>query len=73
MVENVKSGITINVDVSATIPEIVICAWNFFFLNSSTWTCENGKYLRSITGESVITCDEITNYLWCNYLWPKLL
>ena len=28
--------------------------------NLSTCTCKNVKYLRSIIGDSVITCDEIT-------------
>ena len=33
----------------------VICATNC----TSTCTCENGKYLGSIIGDSLITCDEI--------------
>ena len=27
--------------------------------NPATFSCENGKYLASITDSSVITCDEI--------------
>ena len=29
------------------------------FWNPSTCICENGKYLASITDDSVITCDEV--------------
>ena len=31
----------------------------YYIWNPSTCTSENGKYLESITGDSVITCDEI--------------
>ena len=30
-----------------------------YIWNPNTCTCENGKYLRSIIGDSVIKCDEI--------------
>ena len=37
-----------------------------YIWNPSTYPCENSKYLDSIiTGDSVITCDEIRG-------WPKL-
>ena len=32
---------------------------NIYVLNHRTGTCENFKYLGSITGDSVIMCDEI--------------
>ena len=31
-----------------------------WFCNPSTCICENGKYSRSVIGDSVIMCDEIT-------------
>ena len=30
-----------------------------YIWNPSTCSCENGKYLASIIGDSVITCDEV--------------
>ena len=35
--------------------------WNVISAKNrtSTCTCENGKYLGSIIGDSLITCDEI--------------
>ena len=59
MVENVtqiKSGITINVDVSAK--NIIYLKKNYIW-NPATFSCKNGKYLASITDSSVITCNEI--------------
>ena len=53
----VKNKIMINVDLSAKICENVF--ENIYILNHSTCTCENFKYLGSITGDSVIMCDEI--------------
>ena len=32
---------------------------NCFFRNPATCECRNGKYARSINGDSVITCDQI--------------
>ena len=54
MVENVtqiKSGITINVDVSAKIKKIYHVYEKDYTWNPSTWTCKNGKYLGSIFGD----------------------
>ena len=31
-----------------------------YFWNPATCNCKNGQYLASIVGNSVITCDEIT-------------
>ena len=31
----------------------------YYIWNSSTCSCENGKYLASITANSVIMCDDI--------------
>ena len=60
MVKNVtqiKSTATKNVDVSAKIRENIYV--KKIFLESYYMTCKNGKYLGSIIGNSVITCDEI--------------
>ena len=60
MVKNVtqiKSTTTKNVDVSAKIRENIYV--KKIFLESYYMTCKNGKYLGSISGNSVITCDEI--------------
>ena len=60
MVKNVtqiKSTTTKNVDVSAKIRENIYV--KKIFLESYYMTCKNGKYLGSIIGNSVITCDEI--------------
>lgn len=60
MVENtaeIKSGITINVDVSAKIRENMCekrCIWNL-----SACNIEIGKCSGSVTGDSVITRDKI--------------
>ena len=61
MVESVieiKSGIMINVDVSAK--KHYICEKDYIW-NPVTCNCKNGKYLASIIDNSVITCDEIIN------------
>ena len=54
MLENliqIKSGIMIHVDASTK---------NIIYeINLSICSCENGKYLASITDNLVITCDEI--------------
>ena len=49
---------TINVGVSAKIKK-KSCVQKNHISNPSTCTCENGRYTRSITDDSVITCDEI--------------
>ena len=33
--------------------------WKRLYWNPATCSCENGKYLTSITDDSVITCNEI--------------
>ena len=53
-----KSGITIKVGVSAIIRRKIVCEKDYF-LNPAKCTCENGEYLRSTIGGSVITCGEI--------------
>ena len=35
--------------------------WKRLYLESCTCSCENGKYLANIMGDSVITCDEIVD------------
>ena len=35
-----------------------VCEKNYIW-NPATYSCENGKYLASITDDSAITCDEI--------------
>ena len=59
MVENVieiKSGIIINVNASAK--NIIYVKKNYIW-NPATCSCKNGKYLASITDNSMITCDEV--------------
>ena len=62
MVENliqIKSGITINVDVNVkTLKKHRVCQKDYIW-NPATSSCENFKYLASIIDDSVITCDEI--------------
>ena len=36
-----------------------VCEKDYIW-NPGTCTCDNGKYLQSMTDDSVITCDEIT-------------
>ena len=58
MEENIvqmNGGITINADVS--LKKRHICERNYMW-NPSTCSCENRKYLVSITDDSVITCDK---------------
>ena len=63
MVQNVtwiKSGIMVNVNVSVKIWKSIMCVKKFIFWNPALETiCQNGKYLGSVTDNSVITCDEI--------------
>ena len=47
------------VDVSANIRKNIFVCEKIYIWNLSTCTCENGKYLESIIGDSEITCDEI--------------
>ena len=54
----IKSRITINVDVSARKQHM--CEKDYI-CKPSTWSCKNRKYLASIIDDSVITCDEIIN------------
>ena len=59
MVENViqiKSGITINV--GASVKKHRACEKDYIW-NPATCSCENGKYLASITDNSMTACDEI--------------
>ena len=50
-----KSGTIINVDATA---KKHICKKDYIW-NPDTWRCKNGKYLTSITDDSVVTSDEI--------------
>ena len=62
MAENVtqiKSGITIHVDVSGEIWEKHNVCEKDYIWNPTTCTCKSGKYLRIIIGKSVVICDEI--------------
>ena len=34
--------------------------WKDYVYNSASCSCENGKYLASIMGDSVIMCDKVT-------------
>ena len=55
----IKSGMKNCVDVSANIRKNIFVCEKIYIWNLSTCTCENGKYLESIIGDSEITCDEI--------------
>ena len=60
MVENViqiKSDLRNFVNVSSKIKKNM--CQRYYIWNPSTCTCENGKYLGSIIGDSVITCDKV--------------
>ena len=60
MVKNItqiKSEITINFSVSAKIQENIMHAKKMYIWVLAACTCENGKYLRGIIDNSVITCD----------------
>ena len=63
MVENItqiKSGIMITVCVSVK-EKSIVCAKKIHIWKCATCSCQNGKYLESIIGYSVITCDGIIN------------
>ena len=53
----IKSGITINVDVSVKIWKNIVSKKEYIW-NLATCSRENGNYLASIIEDSVITCDE---------------
>ena len=62
MVKNVtqiKSGTTINADMSAKIWKNVCKKKQKHFVSCYICTCENGKYLGNIIRDLVIICDEI--------------
>ena len=57
MVENVnkgKSGITVNVNVSANSQENIVCVKKSYISNPKTCTSKNCKYLGNIVSDSVI-------------------
>ena len=53
---HIKSGVTINVDVSAKKHHILK---KDYVWNPATCSCKNVKYLASFIGNSMIMCDEI--------------
>ena len=55
----VKNGTTINVVVIGRINKNIMGAKNICIWNPATCSCENGKYVESITDDSVIMCDGI--------------
>ena len=63
MIENIiqiQIGITINVDASAKIrKKNIVCAKKIAFGILVHILVKNDKYLEIVTGDSVITCDEI--------------
>ena len=54
----VKSGITKHVDANV---KFITYVKIYYIWKSATCSCENGKYLASIMGDKMITCDEIIN------------
>ena len=62
----IKSGITINVGVSVKIQKNIMRVKNYI-LNRATCTCENSKYLRSITDHLLIAYNEIIDTLAKSY------
>ena len=57
----IKSGITIGVGVILKILRNIMCAKKVYIWNPDTSSCENVKYVGSITNDSVNMCDEIIN------------
>ena len=58
-VSQVNSELTINVDVNAKIQENITWVKGIIFgILLHKWTLENGEYLESLFGDSVIKCDE---------------
>ena len=53
----IKSGTKINVDMHTEIQKRHHMCGKDDIWNPSTCTCKNGKYLKSITDNSVITCN----------------
>ena len=69
IVENVtqiKSGTTISVCVSVKIRQNIMCVKKYYICNPATCSCENGKYVGSIIGDSVFTCDKIMEETNCS-------
>ena len=60
-VTQIKSRITIIVGVSAKIRNNIMCAEKDYLWNPATCSWEDGKYLGSTIGDSVITCGETIN------------
>ena len=58
---HIKSGITVNFDVSAKLKENIKHRKNIYIYiwNPSACTCKNGEYAENIIDDSVITCDKI--------------
>ena len=62
LVENVtqiKSRISTNVDVNVKSKKTLCVYIKDYTYNLSTCTCENGKHLENIIGDSLVICDEI--------------
>ena len=55
----IKNEITVSVGVSVKIQKNIVCVKKDYIWNPATSSCENGKYVRSIIDDSVITGDEI--------------
>ena len=61
MIENeiqINSGTIMNVNVRVKILNS-ICLQKNYIWNAATCNCENGKYVGSVTDNSMIRCDEI--------------
>ena len=64
-VTQINGGITINVDVSVRnfmfVKKIIFESfWNLgIFKNPAKCSCENEKYLTTVTEDSAIMCDEV--------------
>ena len=56
---SIKSGIKINVGRSAEIQKKHCVCEKYYIWNPGTCSCENDKYVESITDDSLIMCDEI--------------
>ena len=55
-----KSGITVNVDVSANIRENIMRMKINYIWSLSTCTCESGKYSKIVISDSKFTLGEFT-------------
>ena len=58
-VTQIEGGTKINVDVSAKIRKNTMCAKNVTIGDLAPYSCKNGKYVGSITDNSLITCGEV--------------